>query len=57
MREFAARCEISWGYLSQIELGHRPTVSPPVFVRICDALGLADGDRESLIRDEARAAA
>lgn len=37
---FAQKIEISWGYLSQIERGRRKNVSPEVFGRICDQLGL-----------------
>ena len=33
---------VSPGYVSHIEAGRRPTVSPGVFVRICDALGVED---------------
>ena len=39
---FAPLVQVSIGYLSQIELGHRPTVSPATFVRLTEALGLAD---------------
>jgi len=48
--QFAQRCGISAGYLSLIESGHRPTVSPAVFARICDALGVTD--RTQLMADE-----
>lgn len=54
--EFAQACEISWGYLSQIERGSG-RVSPPVFARICDALDIAPDDREQLVRVEPRAVA
>jgi len=40
LSEFAPTCGISVQYLSQIELGVRPRVSPPVYVRICEALKL-----------------
>lgn len=40
--QFAERAGISAGYISLIESGQRLTVSPPVFARICDALGAAD---------------
>lgn len=42
LRMFAARAGITVQYLSQIELGVRRRVSPPTFVKICDALGVAD---------------
>lgn len=40
--DFAAKCGISPAYVSHIELGRRTNISPPVFARICDALGVAD---------------
>ncbi|MEU1240084.1 helix-turn-helix transcriptional regulator [Micromonospora parva] len=40
LAEFAASCDISLTYLSQIERGDRPRVSPPVYGRICSALRL-----------------
>lgn len=47
---------ISIQYVSLIEREDRKTVSPPVFARICDALGIQN--RRDLIRDgDARAAA
>lgn len=48
LRSFAEKCEISVGYLSQLELGDRRMVSPPTFGRICDALGVED--RRDLVR-------
>lgn len=45
---FAPKCGLSDAYLSDLETGRRPRVSPPAFVRICDALGLAD--RHALVR-------
>lgn len=47
---FAPKAAITFQYLSQIELGVRPTVSPAVFVRICTALGIARRDRHRLIK-------
>lgn len=44
----ADTCEITSQYLSMIERGDRPTVSPAVFARICDALGVTD--RRQLLR-------
>lgn len=40
--QFAERCKISSGYLSLIESGQRTTVSPAVFARLCDVLGVED---------------
>lgn len=39
---FAPLVPVSIGYLSQIERGHRPTVSPPTFKKLATALGLSD---------------
>lgn len=39
--DLAPLCGITPGYLSHIELGRRRP-SPPVFARICDALGVSD---------------
>lgn len=47
---FAPKADISVQYLSQIELGGRPTVSPKVFARICDALGIPADQREVLVK-------
>ncbi len=47
--DLAPLCGITPGYLSLIELGRRRP-SPPVFARICDALGVAEQDREQLVR-------
>lgn len=46
--DLAERCEISVQYLSAIERGDRPRVSSPVFVRICDSLGV-ENRRELLL--------
>lgn len=46
--DMAPACEISFQYLSMIERGTRPNVSPAVFARICDALGIKD--RRMLLR-------
>ncbi len=48
--DFAALADISFQYLSQIERGDRQSISPPVFARICDALGVAEKDRQELVR-------
>lgn len=53
---FAELAGISFQYVSAIERGDRKTVSPPVFVRICDALGIEDR-RELICTDAAEAAA
>lgn len=42
MADLAAKCDISEGYVSHIELGRRQFVSPPVFAALCDALGVED---------------
>lgn len=48
--QFADSCGVSAGYISQLESGIRERVSPPVFVRICDALGVED--RTQMLADE-----
>jgi transcriptional regulator with XRE-family HTH domain len=48
---FAKKAGISFQYLSQIERGDRPSVSPEKFARICDALGITD--RRQLVRRDA----
>jgi transcriptional regulator with XRE-family HTH domain len=40
----AERVDLTVGYLSQIERGKKPTVSPPAFVRIAGALQLDNLD-------------
>lgn len=44
MVAFAPKVGISVQYLSLIELGQRPTVSPKVFGQICDALNVTNRD-------------
>lgn len=41
LAEFASTCGITLQYLSQIERGDRPRVSPKVYGRICTVLNLA----------------
>lgn len=50
---FAPRAEITFQYLSQIETGVRTHVSPEVFARICDALGIPKQERSALIAKDA----
>jgi transcriptional regulator with XRE-family HTH domain len=52
---FAPLCGITFQYLSQIERGERLTVSPRTFAAICDAFGLAEANREELIRTQVAA--
>lgn len=49
LTRFAPQCGITFQYLSQIETGVRRYVSPEVFAQICDALGVEQKDRESLV--------
>lgn len=49
LTQFAARCGITFQYLSQIERGSRPRVSPPVFAAICDSLGIRERGRAALV--------
>jgi transcriptional regulator with XRE-family HTH domain len=44
----AALCDMNPSYLSQLESGQRPRVSPPLFVRLCDALQIPAGQRKTL---------
>lgn len=50
----AAKAGISFGYVGQLERGNRLTVSPPVFARLCDALGVQDRTK-LLAKDETSA--
>lgn len=54
LQAFADRCGISFGYLGQVERSTRPHISPPMFVRICDALGIAEADRPTMLVRAAR---
>lgn len=40
--ELAVLAKVSPSYVGHIESGRRPTVSPGVFARICDALDVED---------------
>lgn len=42
LKKMALKCDISFQYLSDIERGRRPFVSPPFYARICDVLGVRD---------------
>lgn len=53
----AERMQCSTQYLSQIETGARKGCSPAVFARLCDALGVPAGERDSLRVDIERTAA
>lgn len=50
VRSLAELAGMSAPYLSQIETGAKATVGPPTFVRLCDALGIAEKDRRTLIK-------
>lgn len=47
-KDLAAKCGLGWKYVSQLETGYRTRVSPPTFVRLCDALNIAPTKRRSL---------
>lgn len=49
-RELGEAIGVSGGYIGHIESGRRPTVSPSVYVRLCDRLGL---NRTELMVDRA----
>lgn len=40
--ELAKKAHVSFSYVGHIESGRRPTVSPRVFVQLCDALDVQD---------------
>lgn len=40
--ELAQLAGVSFSYVGHIESGRRPTVSPRVFVKLCDALEVSD---------------
>lgn len=40
--DLAKKAGISFGYVGQLERGQRLAVSPPVYVRLCNALGVQD---------------
>jgi transcriptional regulator with XRE-family HTH domain len=52
LKSFAPKVGITFQYLSQIERGDRTSVSPEVFGRICDALGITN--RKALLRQDPR---
>lgn len=47
-RALADKCGMNNAYLSQLENGHRLRVSPPLFVRLCNALKIEPEDRRIL---------
>ncbi|MGH3439293.1 MAG: helix-turn-helix domain-containing protein [Sciscionella sp.] len=49
---FAQVCKVSAPYISHIERGRRKTISPAVYVRICNALGVKNRE-QLLLRDAA----
>jgi len=53
LKTLSDRAGISLGYLSQIELGDRLSVSTEVFKALCDALNIAEENRHLLIRKAA----
>jgi len=53
LKSFSEKCDVGFRHLSQIERGRRPRVRPPTFVRICNALGIPEDKRESMLSDAA----
>lgn len=53
LETFAAKVDISFGFLSQIERGNK-NVGPAVFARICDELGIAADERQTLMSPAAQ---
>lgn len=54
LTEFATHCGISFGYLSQIERGYTSTVSPRIFIQLCDAFDFAESERSQILTRAAR---
>lgn len=48
--QLAERAQVSPSYISLIESGNRPTVSPATFARLCTALAV--GDRNELLQPD-----
>jgi transcriptional regulator with XRE-family HTH domain len=46
--ELGKRAGLSAGYISQLEIGARTRVSPPVFAKLCDALKIPQKRRWTL---------
>lgn len=46
--ELSSKVGCSISYLAAIERGHRPTVAPSMYARICEAMGIED--RGQLLR-------
>lgn len=44
----AAKCGLTSQYVSQLETGYRTRVSPPTFVRLCNALHITPTNRRTL---------
>lgn len=55
LEAFATKVGVSLQYVSQIELGVRKSVSPRVFVSICDTLGIPPEHRSQLVVEKAAA--
>jgi transcriptional regulator with XRE-family HTH domain len=53
LEAFATKVGVSLQYVSQIELGVRKSVSPRVFVSICDTLGIPTAERHRLVEKAA----
>jgi transcriptional regulator with XRE-family HTH domain len=55
-RALAQLCEMNGAYLSQLENGHRLRVSPPLFIRLCDALKISPTERRTLRKQSVKVA-
>jgi transcriptional regulator with XRE-family HTH domain len=55
-RQLAQKCNLNNAYLSQLENGRRLRVSPPLFVRLCDALQISPTERRTLRKPSAKVA-
>lgn len=54
--DLAELCDVTPQYISQLENGHRVRVSPALFVRLCDALGIAADNRRILRKQRSEVA-
>ena len=55
-QDLAARCGVSAAYISQLEIGYRRRVSPPLYVRLAEALQIAPENRPQLRQNQPKVA-
>lgn len=54
-KSLAGLAGVTGSYVSHIESCRKTTVSPATFVRLCDALGVAESDRSALMAEDGAA--